>query len=84
MVEFCSGPASGQLEDRLHARALGVQVAEAVLLLHAWRSTAFSRTRLCCATIFCIMSDSSSGSNGFIRSRKAPSFMAATAVSTVA
>ena len=33
----------------------------------AWRRTAFSRTSDCWLTIFCIMSDSSSGSNGFTR-----------------
>ncbi len=33
----------------------------------AWRRTAFSRTRVCWLTIFCIISDSSSGSNGFTR-----------------
>ncbi len=35
--------------------------------LRACRRTAFSRTSACCATIFCIISDSSSGSNGFTR-----------------
>ncbi len=35
--------------------------------LSACRRTAFSRTSDCWLTIFCIMSDSSSGSNGFTR-----------------